>query len=205
MTHSSNSAEALSPGGILMIIIAAIGLFSAFTMIICLLALSRRRIRTQSQIEGLNRSLTPTYYRPFPPSFDAIHSQMRIRPCFAPCPNIDPKFEFRPPSYDEAVRMSNTSSTVVYPGASNTLDLPQVNGRSRSPPPAFSEVDILPRSSMSSPACNELFANRITTSVQVNSQERNESKPAVSTISNRYSTFPSSASTSSNVQPNSTL
>lgn len=51
MTIHSTNIDALSPSGILMIIIAAIGLLSAFIMIICLLALSRRRIRTENQIE----------------------------------------------------------------------------------------------------------------------------------------------------------
>jgi hypothetical protein len=71
-----------------------------------------------------------------------MHTQIRVRSLFGPYPSMDPKFEFRPPSYDEAMRMA-TSNGRAQPVASNTLDLPQSNQRGRSPPPAFSEVSLI--------------------------------------------------------------
>lgn len=38
-----------SSGSVIMIVVAAVGLFCAFIMIVCLLAMSRRRVRTQDR------------------------------------------------------------------------------------------------------------------------------------------------------------
>lgn len=50
---------------------------------------------------------------------------------------IDPKYDFRPPSYEEALRMDNNTDVARF---SATLDVR--NGRSHSPPPAFSDVGL---------------------------------------------------------------
>jgi hypothetical protein len=69
---------------------------------------------------------------------------------------MDPKFEFRPPTYEEAMHMASSSGR-IQPATSNRLEIPQTNNRPRSPPPAFSEVDPSPQSIVSPPASNELL------------------------------------------------
>ncbi|KAI6212016.1 hypothetical protein M3Y96_00495600 [Aphelenchoides besseyi] len=163
----------VSPSGVVMIVVAAVGLFSAFVMIVCLLALSRRRVRTDSQIESLNRSLSYPVFggRPFPPRFDTLPNRVRIRSLYGPTAtaSVSPKLDFRyPPTYEEAVGNG-------HPTASNTLDLPTTSSvyrRSHSPPPAFSEIDVGPQTSGYS---NREFQRRsepppsFSTSIRVNS------------------------------------
>ncbi|KAI6217978.1 hypothetical protein M3Y99_01739300 [Aphelenchoides fujianensis] len=130
-------SEPLSGGSVVMVVVAAVGLFSAFTLIICLLALSRRRVRTDAQIDSLNRSFSPAAFG--------------LCTGAPPSAGDSPKFDFRPPTYEEAVRMG-VGAGGVNPAASNVLDLPSgsaMSRRSHSPPPAFSEIDPLPHSSNS--------------------------------------------------------
>lgn len=134
-------------------IIAAVGLCSAFTMVVCLLALSRRRVRTESRMEVidrvsvemrssntnlqiLNRSMTPVVYaRPFPPPFDLSPTHLTVR-----ATPIDLK-HVPPPSYADATsRSCRDGARVGTRGHTATLDLPAGDRRSRSPPPDFSEV-----------------------------------------------------------------
>ncbi|CAD5219212.1 unnamed protein product [Bursaphelenchus okinawaensis] len=148
--------DSMPSDGTVILVIAAIGLFTAFTLIICFLAIAKRRERNEHQLGEIQRIVSPTIrLHPPPPRFSTLdqhprRSQHTIDPAVF---IINSKYDFRPPSYEEAVQSSS-----VTQAASATLDTRTAAGHSHSPPPAFSETDPLPRASFSAPACHELVS-----------------------------------------------
>ncbi|CAD5226562.1 unnamed protein product [Bursaphelenchus xylophilus] len=151
MEYHNDSA---SSDGTVILVVAAIGLFSAFTLIICFLAIAKRRERAENQIDNFQRIISPARMPPPPPRFSTLDQNPRPPTSIPIDPNIfiiNSKYDFRPPSYEEAVQ--STSMTIAV---NATLDVRSPTGRAHSPPPAFSENDPLPRASLSAPACHEL-------------------------------------------------
>jgi hypothetical protein len=51
MSDPGNYSDALSSGGIVMIIIAGVGILTAFTTIMCMFIMARKRATTESRIQ----------------------------------------------------------------------------------------------------------------------------------------------------------
>lgn len=125
-------------GGAVLLAVVALGLACALTLLVCLLAVARRRRRAERQLRRLPRVLGPV--RPPPPRFSTLPLPP-ARPPNPPGPAgvfpADLKFDARPPSYEEALRQPGASCAARPHSA--TLNL-RTDGRTLSPPPAFAEV-----------------------------------------------------------------
>ena len=130
--------HSLSAGGIVMIVIAAIGVLTAFTTIICLFVTSKKRSRVNQRLESASsRPVTsprspnrPQSLNP-PPSLSP-HIRTHL-PMF-----VVPELAKYPPTYEEAMRMPSSPTTPITPNASRAIT------PSGTPPPVFEEAQSHP-------------------------------------------------------------
>uniref|UniRef100_A0AC34FJA9 Uncharacterized protein n=1 Tax=Panagrolaimus sp. ES5 TaxID=591445 RepID=A0AC34FJA9_9BILA len=131
--------HSLSAGGIVMIVIAAIGVLTAFTTIICLFVTSKKRSRVNQRLESASSRPVSSPRSPNrpqnlnPPPSLSPHIRTHL-PMF---PDLAEHAKY-PPSYEEAMRMSSSPTTPVTPNASRAIT------PSGTPPPVFEEAQTHP-------------------------------------------------------------
>uniref|UniRef100_A0A7E4ZRF6 Glycoprotein n=1 Tax=Panagrellus redivivus TaxID=6233 RepID=A0A7E4ZRF6_PANRE len=150
--------SSVSAGGIVMIIIAAVGVLTAFTTVICLFVTSKKR----TQINGRLGSLTTRTFRGGRSSSNSNNANRRtsdsrtsnnvtdsphvhtVLPMFPELADLSK----RPPTYEEALRMTPASSPMTPEADNNIRENPATEPRG-TPPPAFDEIDNGPTDSQS--------------------------------------------------------
>uniref|UniRef100_A0AC34RI59 Uncharacterized protein n=1 Tax=Panagrolaimus sp. JU765 TaxID=591449 RepID=A0AC34RI59_9BILA len=119
----------VSAGGIVMIVIASVGVLTAVTTIACLFVTSKKRSRVNARLESITTRTTHSPHRNGPRSPNEINLPVP-RMIF---PDLD-ELAKRPPTYDEAMRLPS-------PVTPNAPQLPEPSP-SGTPPPAFDEVSV---------------------------------------------------------------
>jgi len=174
--------HSLSAGGIVMIVIAAIGVLTAFTTIICLFVTSKKRSRVNQRLESATtRTVTSPRSASRPQNINTSNpSSPHVRTILPMFPELG-EFSKYPPSYDEAMRMS-APTTPITPNHPNHVITP-----SGTPPPLFEEAQAHPLFSVvvNTPTPRNHLAPP---TIQTNPLKNNDSTAALETISTSPST-----------------